>query len=90
MVGAQCAAGRRAQSPTTHAVENQFRKIMQELSSSIEAATSSLKETLSEVLRGLLQDQRDSEKMIDGRLQVCQIYQGEGTHFRLPHSPMCV
>lgn len=65
------ATGRRPQSPVTHAVESQFRKMMQGLTSSIDAASASLKQTLGEVLQRLHTDLGDSDGRTVGELQVC-------------------
>lgn len=61
---------RRPQSPATQAVESHFRKMMQALTSSIENATASLKESLADVSQHLTKDLGDSEGLTEGQLQV--------------------
>lgn len=79
--GGQAGSSRRPQSPVTQAVESQFRKMMQGLASSIEAATGSLKESLDQVLQRLTHDLGDNEGGVVEKLQVqaqkkCLLYVG--------------
>lgn len=68
--GGHAGSSRRPQSPVTQAVESQFRKMMQGLTSSIEVATASLGESLGTVLQRLTHDLGGSEGGVVEQLQV--------------------
>lgn len=61
---------RRPQSPTTQAVENQFRKVIHGLASSIDVASATLQDSLGEVLQRLVIDLGDRDGETVEKLQV--------------------
>lgn len=63
-------SNRRPQSPVTQAVESKLRKMAQGISSSIDAASASLMESMSEVTQELKRDLGGNEGMVVERLQV--------------------
>lgn len=61
---------RRSQSPTTQALETQFRTMMNGMASSVDVACESLRELADEVLQRLAGNLGDTERELVGRLQV--------------------
>lgn len=68
--GGQTTSSGRPQSPVTQAVESSFRKMAQGVTSSIDAASASLKESLGEVHQHLLRDFGDTERQMVEQLEV--------------------
>lgn len=66
----QATGSRRPQSPVSQDVERRFRKMVEGITSTIDAASASLKESLSEVHRCLLSDLGDEERGVVGELEV--------------------
>lgn len=61
---------RRSQSPTTQALETQFRTMMSGIVSSVDVACDALRDTAREVLESLSRDLGDTERELVGQLQV--------------------
>lgn len=61
---------RRAQSPTTQALETQFRTMMNGIVSSVDVASGYLRESAGEVLQRLKCELGDTERELTGELQV--------------------
>lgn len=75
----QVTASRRPQSPVTQAVESQFRKMMQGITSSIDAAAASLELSLREAQQHLARDLGDSEGDVVKQIQVKYTF-GDSDH----------
>lgn len=61
---------RRAQSPTTQALDNQFRMMTNGIVSSVDVASGCLRESADDVLQRLKRDLVDVERELSGELQV--------------------